>query len=176
MGGILAPPRDTRRGGANCSLITTLMTFVLMHGATGLQESSSASPDAMQTRVALLEKTLAEMEETDRLRDRASAVLKEELAEMRRRETRGRVDLTYVKSVRRALRPSAVCTHAATSQWRVQLNTPWPRGVDSCVSFLHLGLNVFASRTHGIDRRGCCLSHPYPLTSGPTGSQKAPIN
>ena len=57
----------------------------------------------MQKRVTLLERTLAEMEETDRLRDRASAVLKEEIAEMRRRETRGRVDLTYVKSVRGSL-------------------------------------------------------------------------
>lgn len=54
----------------------------------------------MQARVALLERTLVEMEATDTLRDRASAVLREELAEMRRRESRGRVDLTYVKSVR----------------------------------------------------------------------------
>ena len=66
----------------------------------GLQDELAAKPGALQRRVSLLEKTLAEMEETDRLRDRASAVLKEELAEMRRRETRGHVDLTYVKSVR----------------------------------------------------------------------------
>ena len=57
----------------------------------------------MQRRVLLLEKTLAEMEETDRLRDRASAVLKEELAEMRRRETRGQVSATYIKDVRACL-------------------------------------------------------------------------
>jgi hypothetical protein len=36
---------------------------------------------------------------TERLRDRAAAILKEELAEMRRREKRADVDMTYVKDV-----------------------------------------------------------------------------
>jgi hypothetical protein len=84
----------------------------------------------MQKRVALLEKTLAEMEETDRLRDRASAVLKEELAEMRRRETRGRVDLTYVKSVRRALRMQHPPAGRKSSPACI-----YARGVESDVSF-----------------------------------------
>ena len=55
-----------------------------------VQAAPVTSPEAMQQRVALLKRTLAEMEETDR----ALAVLKEEIAEMRRRETRDRVDLT----------------------------------------------------------------------------------
>ena len=50
-----------------------------------MQDAPAAGSQALQRRVSL--------------RDRASAVLKEEIAEMRRRETRGRVDLTYVKSV-----------------------------------------------------------------------------
>ena len=36
---------------------------------------------------------------TERLRDRAAAILKEELAEMRRREKRAEVDVNYVKDV-----------------------------------------------------------------------------
>jgi len=73
------------------------------------QDELAADPEALQQRVTLLEKTLAEMEETDRLRDRASAVLKEELTEMRRRENRGNVDVSYIKGVRRAS-----LTHRAT--------------------------------------------------------------
>ena len=76
------------------------------------QDASVAEAEALQRRVSLLEKTLAEMEATDRLRDRASAVLKEELAEMRRRETRGHVDLTYVKSVSVCCGPAACPAHA----------------------------------------------------------------
>jgi len=73
------------------------------------QDELAAHPEPLQRRVSLLEKTLAEMEETDRLRDRASAVLKEELLEMRRREKRGHVDVSYIKGVRRA-----PLTHRAT--------------------------------------------------------------
>lgn len=70
--------------------------------------------EAVQKRVALLERTLVEMEATDALRDRASAVLKEEIAEMRRRELRGRVDLTYVKSVRPPLPSTHNSGHSYT--------------------------------------------------------------
>lgn len=71
--------------------------------------------EAVQKRVELLERTLVEMEATDALRDRASAVLKEEIAEMRRRELRGRVDLTYVKSVRPSPLPPFPRTIPATA-------------------------------------------------------------
>ena len=70
-----------------------------MRAPSQSQDELAAHPEALQRRVSLLEKTLAEMEETDRLRDRASAVLKEELAEMRRREKRGHVDVSYIKGV-----------------------------------------------------------------------------
>jgi hypothetical protein len=56
-------------------------------------------PAALAARVAALEHEIVDSERTHALRDRASAVLKEEVAELRRQQKREAVDLEYVKAV-----------------------------------------------------------------------------
>lgn len=53
----------------------------------------------LKERIAYLERELADSEKTHALRDKATSVLKEEIAELYRQEKRSAVDIDYVKNV-----------------------------------------------------------------------------
>mmetsp|Transcript_17584 Transcript_17584/g.52817 ORF Transcript_17584/g.52817 Transcript_17584/m.52817 type:complete len:298 (-) Transcript_17584:984-1877(-) len=65
----------------------------------GRMSEAQAEIDTLQRQLDAMRKDLADRQHTEKLRDRAAAVLKQEVEEMQRREKRAAVDLTYVKGV-----------------------------------------------------------------------------
>jgi len=63
------------------------------------QNPRAGELEELRQQLRAIQKDLEDRQRTEALRDKAAAVLKEELSEMRRREKRTTVDLTYVKDV-----------------------------------------------------------------------------